>query len=61
MSKEMERLCDNEVTDLIRMSAIVEIVDYSKGCLHAIFAVQKKSIDLFRPIVNLMLLNKCIR
>ncbi|KAK4024803.1 hypothetical protein OUZ56_010297 [Daphnia magna] len=30
MSKEMERLCDNEVTDLIRMSAIVEIVDYSK-------------------------------
>jgi hypothetical protein len=60
MSKEMVKICDKEVEDLIRKRAITEVVDGSEGFVCSLFVIPKKSGG-FRPIINLKPLNRFIR
>ena len=60
MSKEMVKICDKEVEDLIKKRAITEVADGSGGFVCSLFVIPKKSGG-FRPIINLKPFNRFIR
>jgi hypothetical protein len=42
MSKEMVKICDKEVEDLIRKRAITKVADGSEGFVCSLFVIPKK-------------------
>nr|ACB38666.1 reverse transcriptase [Daphnia pulex] len=60
MSREMKKVCDTEVKELLAKQAIVEVTDGSHGFICSLFVIPKKSGG-FRPIVNLKPLNQFIQ
>ena len=61
MSVQMAAVCNAEIDSLLQKKAVVEIFDDSPGFVCSFFCIPKSGEGLFRPIVNLRPLNKCIR
>lgn len=59
MSCEMQRACDDEVSQLLAKNAIIPIFNSSRGFCSSIFLVPKK-MGGFWPIINLKNLNSFV-
>lgn len=59
MTEEM--ICDAKIANLVEKGATIEITDDLKDYVCAFFCISKNSKGLFRPIVNIRPVNKCIR
>jgi hypothetical protein len=61
MSVQMAAVCNAKIDSLLQKKAVVDIFDGSPGFVCSFFCIPKSGDGLFRPIVNLRQLNRCIR